>query len=552
MALTYTEIEEQKNTRILLFFLIVVAFYFLTAIVLTAIAKVFLVSYLDSLKSVDLSVSAREILIALLVALAAAGIHILHSVRNAMKYVEDNLSTEVIDYKDRYHKRLASIVEEVNVATGGKYRVRPVVIPTVAMNAFSMADRDNYAIVGVTEGLLSKLSRQQLQAVVAHEMAHVASGDSLQTTIGCALFGVYAAMAKAALTGLKGSRHVRRPGKGGGAVILFMLLMYLTLRVTQFFYGLIRFALSRERELRADAVAVRLTRDPIGLAEALHKISSGWRGIGYIERELASLFIINPAVDARDEREGWWSNLLSTHPPIRRRIDILAGMAHVSAKEIENNVRTEMELRDRSREMPRAPEEALWMFSGEDGSWQGPFSLSQAMVLGWLKPDTWIKRLESEGLLQAKDEPLLDPVFDSKLKASRLSDLDCPKCKKRLVEEEYEGVMVRRCVFCQGALVRWKKLPRIGMRTEKGFDERIKKLALHAERDGLRGDRDRRVSPLACPKCGGKMYRGRYSVTYPVEVDKCLMCSLIWFDRDEIEMFQYLLETKGVIPDGWD
>jgi Zn-finger nucleic acid-binding protein len=48
------------------------------------------------------------------------------------------------------------------------------------------------------------------------------------------------------------------------------------------------------------------------------------------------------------------------------------------------------------------------------------------------------------------------------------------------------------------------------------------------------------------------MHRGNYSAAYPVEVDKCLMCSLVWFDKGELEAFQYMLETKGVIPDGWD
>ncbi len=555
MALTYTEIEQQKNTRILIFFLVVVLFYFLTALILTGLVKGFLIVYMDDLRGVSLSISGKELLITLLVAVAAAGIHIAHSVKNAMRYVESNLAAEPMDPKDRYHKRFVRIVEEVNVATGNKYNVKPVVIPTVALNAFSMADRGNHAIIGITEGLLSKLTRQQLQAVVAHEMAHIASGDSLQTTIGCALFGIYAAMAAAAKIGLRSGRHVRRSGKGMGAVLLLLMLIYLTLGVTQFFYRLMRFALSREREIRADAIAVRLTRDPISLSEALHKVASGWRGIGYIRRDLASLFIVNPAVDSRDEREGWWANLQSTHPPIRKRLKILARMAHVGVKEIEENVRREVERRDGVREMPGAEEEPLWMFSDETGSWQGPFTMSQTMVLGWLRPDTWVKRLEGEGLFQAKEESLLEPVFDSRAKAARVSDLDCPACNQKMVEEDYEGVSVKRCPFCQGMLVGWRMLPRIGVRTERGFDERIKKLAEYAERDHRaksHGTKGRRISPLKCPKCGRDMQRGDYSGTYPVEVDRCVMCGMVWFEQDELETFQYMLETKGVVPEGWE
>ncbi len=555
MALTYTEIEQQKNTRILIFFLVVVLFYFLTALVLTALVKGFLIVYLNEVRSVSLSISGKEAIVILLVAVAAAGIHIAHSTKNAMRYVESNLAAEPVDPKDRYHKRFAQIVEEVNVATGNKYKIKPVVIPTVALNAFSMADRENRAVIGITEGLLSKLTRHQLQAVVAHEMAHVASGDSLQTTIGCALFGIYAAMAAAAKIGLRSGRHVRRSGKGMGALLLLLALIYLTLGVTQFFYRLIRFALSREREIRADAIAVRLTRDPISLSEALHKVSSGWRGIGYIKRDLASLFIINPAVDTRDEREGWWANLQSTHPPIGRRLELLAAMAHVGVKDIQESVRRDVRRRDEHREVPGVEEEPLWMFSDEDGSWQGPFTMSQAMVLGWLRPDTWVKRLAGQGLLQAKDEALLEPVFDSKARAARVSDLDCPACKQKMVKEDYEGVGISRCPFCRGVLVNWRMLPRIGVRTEKGFDERTRRLAEYAERDHCTKSGEAKgcmASPFKCPKCGRDMRRGDYSGTYPVEVDKCLVCGMVWFERDELETFQYMLETKGVVPEGWE
>jgi Zn-finger nucleic acid-binding protein len=313
--------------------------------------------------------------------------------------------------------------------------------------------------------------------------------------------------------------------------------------------------LSRERQLRADAIAVRLTRDPVGLSEALHKVSSGWRGIGYIPRDLGSLFIINPAVDARDEKEDSWANLQSTHPPIRKRIKILADMAHLGVKDIEANVRKETERRNSMREMPRATEEPVWTFADEKGAWQGPFTLGQAMVLGWLTPDTLVRHAGGQDPVRAKDEPLLAPVLDSKIRGSRVSDLQCPSCKQNLVEEEYEGAPIQRCAFCDGVLIKWRQLPRIGLRTEKGFDERIKKLAEYAEKDKdarRRDSKNRGTSPLKCPKCARGMYRGDYSEAYPVEVDKCLACSLVWFDKDELEMFQYMLETKGVTPDGWD
>jgi len=73
-----------------------------------------------------------------------------------------------------------------------------------------------------------------------------------------------------------------------------ILLIFVILNVTQFFYNIIRLFVSRDRELRADAIAVQLSRDPLSLSEALYAISRGWRGLGYIEPTLESLFIMNP------------------------------------------------------------------------------------------------------------------------------------------------------------------------------------------------------------------------------------------------------------------
>jgi heat shock protein HtpX len=555
LGLTYTEIEQQKNTRIVVFFLIVVLFYFLTALLLTFLVKGFLVYYTREFHKMGMGISGGQMVFVLCVAVIAAAIHIAHSVGHAMNYVESNLSAEGIDPRDRYHRLFARIVDEVNVATGNKYRVKAVVIPTVALNAFSMAGTGRRAIIGVTEGLLSKLTRQQLEAVTAHEMAHVVSGDSLQTTIGCALFGVYAAMAGAAKVGLRAGGRIRRPGRGGGGILILLLLVYLTLGLTQFFYRLVRLALSRERELRADAVAVRLTRDPVSLSEALQRIANGWRGIGYIDRNLDSLFIVNPAVDPRDESEGFLADLLSTHPPIRRRIAILAHMAHVSVKDIEASVKSQVERSEQTREVPAGEEKAIWSFADAAGNWQGPFTSSQAVVLGWLTPETPVRRPGSDETRRAADEPLLADVFASRKKQSGISGRDCPVCSQKLVVMDYEGVPVEHCVFCGGVLVGWRQLPRIGVRTERGFDDRVRKLARYAEKDRAaraRRSTARRISPFKCPGCGSTMERGDYSAVYPVEVDRCMMCGLIWFDKNELELFQYMLESKGIIPDGWD
>jgi heat shock protein HtpX len=543
MALTYVEIEQQKNTRILLFFLMVLGFYFLAALVVANAVKLVMVGYVGA-KGRSPLLGTGAILGVLVVAGIVAGGHVFYTVSNAMNLVRRQLGLRAIDRDDKYHSRLARIVDEVNVATGSKYRITPLVMPTAALNAFSISDTKGNAVVGVTEGLLSKLSRQQLQAVVAHEVAHVASGDSVQTTIGCSLFGIYAAMLAASRLALSQGRHIQGRGKG---LLLLVLAVYLALRVTQFFYGLIRFAVSRERELRADAIAVRLTRDPISLSEALYSISRGWRGMGYINPDLKPLFILNPAADEIDEREGFWANLLSTHPPVGKRIKILAAMAHDDVASIREAVMR----REASSHVARAtlpePEKPSWMLMDETRQWQGPFNIKQIMALGWLKPDTWVQPAAGADVVQAKEAPLLKPVFDSRLEHLKISTLDCPKCKQALVGEDYEGSVVHRCVFCGGALVEKDRIARIILRREIGFDDRIERLARLTQKSGP--EKARKVThmtatPLRCPKCGGKMLRNFYTLAYFIEIDRCFRCDLVWFDKDELDILQYLIENK--------
>jgi heat shock protein HtpX len=569
MPLTYTEIEQEKNTQILIFFLVVVLFYFFTALVVGSLVKAFFHFYVMEGRTGSPLLGLSGLLLSLAIALVAAGIHIGHSMNNAMAKVRLNLGAEDIDHQDNYHTEFASVVDEVNVATGARYKITPVVIPSVALNAFSMADRKGNALVGATEGLLAKLNRQQLQAVVAHEVAHVATGDSFQTTIGCSLFGIFAATAHAALQGARASGRIRwgRRGKGAGAIVVFLFLLFLVLSVTQFFYSLIRFSLSRDRELRADAVAVRLTRDPIALSEALYKISRGWRGFGQIDKNFSTLFILNPTKEARDEREGFMDNLFSTHPPIRKRMEILAEMAHTDVAHIIRDVLSQVRKEEAAREVPSEPEadEPRWMLRDDQEDWKGPFTVSQAMVLGWLTPATWVKRFGGEAadqamrglpgsaipvgaggaLGQARDEPLLAPVFDSKLGGANVSKFVCPTCNQKLIDEDYEGAPIHRCVFCHGTLVDRRKMTRITLRTERGFSDRLARLAELTQKNG-EARRDERArpepSPFYCPNCRSEMRRAFYTYQYLVEVDKCVRCTMVWLDKDELEIVQYLIE----------
>jgi Zn-finger nucleic acid-binding protein len=369
--------------------------------------------------------------------------------------------------------------------------------------------------------------------------------------VGCALFGVYAAilggmgrimgLSKKTNTGNKKNNIEVEIGGTGLAVFA----VYLTIAVMQFFYDLIRLFVSRDREYRADAIAVRLTRDPLALAEALHIISRGWRGLGPIDRNIESIFIINPANNTMDEKEGFLADLFSTHPPIKKRIAALAALAHESIENVKKTAEASL-TEDEAAAPEKSDYEPAWMVQGPDALWLGPFNVMQLAALGWLRPDTWIRPEGTDKLITAAEDVLLKPILERMFKGNKEHALECPRCKVGLVEEEYEGAMSFRCLFCGGMLTDETMLQRFLIRREKKFSPRIMKLAEQTQKDGIGMLRAKQAlqSDLKCPACANPMIRSFQTPAYLVQTDKCVPCKLVWFDKDELEIFQYLVENK--------
>ena len=232
-----------------------------------------------------------------------------------------------LDPGDRYHERLANIVEEMRIATGGP-RIECVTVRTVGFNAFAFSDLHGGGVIGVTEGALARLSRQQLQAVVAHEFAHILSGSYVTVTVSCLLFGIYSSL----VDDMDEAADAGADTKAASAAVA-MVPLRTWLWLMQLASSVVSSALSRERERQADLAAVRYTRDPLALAEALRVIGRHPGGAGYIPEGLAPLCIRAtgtlgwPAVAWRD-----------THPPLEERISTLLGVAHVAPAEFERQV----------------------------------------------------------------------------------------------------------------------------------------------------------------------------------------------------------------------
>ena len=197
MPYSFTQIEKDKSKTIGLVFCFLILFYFVTFYLLVFLIKNYLYyeysrnSRFDSLHLVFFNVTetAGLFLAAIFVGLC----HWVVSVNNIIGKILNVLKAESPSATDTYHQMFVNIINEVSVATGGQ-KIEAVVVPSMAMNAFALSDFSGRAVIGVTEGIISRFSRAQIEAVVGHEAAHIVSGDCLSTTVTSSLFDMYGGM----------------------------------------------------------------------------------------------------------------------------------------------------------------------------------------------------------------------------------------------------------------------------------------------------------------------------------------------------------------------
>lgn len=224
------------------------------------------------------------------------------------------------------HPVLYNIVEEMKIASGLAHLPKVYIIDDPALNAFATGRSPEKASLVVTTGLLENLDRDQLQGVVAHELAHIQNRDVLYMMIVGVMVGTIAILADITRRYLfYGGRGRRRTsGSGGGqAQVVLMLIGLAMMLLAPFLAQLVYFACSRQKEYLADACAASYTRFPEGLAGALEKIVSKPILMAAAIKPMASMYIVNPLkTNARG-----LADVTSTHPPISERIRILRSMA---------------------------------------------------------------------------------------------------------------------------------------------------------------------------------------------------------------------------------
>ncbi len=220
------------------------------------------------------------------------------------------------------HRRLLNVVEEMSIASGLPFP-RVFVMESPGVNAFAAGRNPGEALVAVTTGLLERLNREELQGVIGHEMAHIKSRDTLYHICAAVLVGSIALLADMFLRGVPFRGRGQAGGGRGNAAFLGLGILLAVL--APFAARILQMSISRQREYHADAVGAQLTRNPLGLASALEKISQAGAHVPGENRGTQHLFLVNPLRHFADDA----SALFSTHPSTALRIQRLKAMAGI-------------------------------------------------------------------------------------------------------------------------------------------------------------------------------------------------------------------------------
>jgi heat shock protein HtpX len=237
------------------------------------------------------------------------------------KIVLSMYKAQLIEKKD--NPILYNVVENLCI-TAGLPTPRIYIIPEMQPNAFATGRDKNHAVVCVTQGLLQRLDKTELQGVLAHELSHIGNKDMLLSTVVAVLAGSIAILANMfmRISFWGGGRRSRDDNGNAGAILAVVGILAAILAPIA--ATMVQLAISRKREFLADADGALLTRYPEGLARALEKISSDPTPMRITNDATSSLFIDSPYKGK--QKTQWLAKLFMTHPPIEERIKVLRGM----------------------------------------------------------------------------------------------------------------------------------------------------------------------------------------------------------------------------------
>ncbi len=215
--------------------------------------------------------------------------------------------------------QLFNVVEEMCLA-GGLPLPKIYIFDDSALNAFATGRNPDNAAVAITRGLREKLTRDELQGVMAHELSHIRHYDILYATMLAVMVGTMVMLSEIFLRSLfygAGSRRRRSNNNdsGGGQIVMLVIAIVLAI-LAPILAKIIQMAMSRQREYLADAGSVELTRNPEGIASALSKLSHDQEMLEVANSATAPMYIVQPIKKLANRSRG----LFETHPPTADRI----------------------------------------------------------------------------------------------------------------------------------------------------------------------------------------------------------------------------------------
>lgn len=214
-------------------------------------------------------------------------------------------------------------VENLSIAAGIP-KPKLYVIADTATNAFATGRDPDHAVICATTGLIEKLSKTELESVVAHELSHIRNFDTRLMSIVTVLVGMIALLGDMFLRmNFRGRRESKRSGQ---LAAVFLALGLLFAALSPIIARLIKLAISRRREFFADAGSVALTRQPGGLITALQKISADKEPLEAANKATAHLYIVNPFKNKVKSGARWFAGMFNTHPTVGERISELKKM----------------------------------------------------------------------------------------------------------------------------------------------------------------------------------------------------------------------------------
>ena len=213
--------------------------------------------------------------------------------------------------------KLFGLIQEITIASGLPMPKVAIVIDS-APNAFATGRNQDHALIAFTTGILDVMDRDQLQGVIAHELAHVANRDTLVSAVTATTAGAIAILSDMLMRMMwfGGGRDRERSG-GNPILLVFSLLILILAPIAAV---LLKSAISRKRESLADATAVAFTRNPAGLRSALEVLERDSTVVHQKSNSIAHIWIESP-LDAKAV-----SKMFATHPPIAERIAVLKAM----------------------------------------------------------------------------------------------------------------------------------------------------------------------------------------------------------------------------------